>query len=101
MRSLELRRAIAHQRSPRVRIWSFGPSRNGGISRPDGPNRLGAGRQQFASDFSVQDLFQPGQDPGDRGGVRDPVIPADHDPEGLVRLDHVIADDEGAGGNRV
>ena len=40
---------------------------------------------QFGRDFAVQHLFQPDQDFGDQGGIGNPVVPADHDIDGLVR----------------
>ena len=47
-----------------------------------------------AGNFGVQHLFQPVQRLGHQGGVGNPVIPAQHDIDGLVRLFHPVAQDK-------
>ena len=49
---------------------------------------------QFGCDFGVQHLFQPVQGPGDRRRVGNPVIPADHDLDGAIRLNLAVFRDD-------
>src|SRR5258708_3151754 len=56
---------------------------------------------QFARNFAVQHLFQPGQRPSHQGGVGNPVVPAQHDIDGLVRINHAVAEHEGSWSQRI
>ena len=55
---------------------------------------------QFGCDLGIQHLFQPGQGLGDQGRIGNPVIPADHDIDGLVLFHHAITEDKRARAER-
>src|ERR1700732_2784522 len=56
---------------------------------------------QFSRYFRVQHPFQPGQNPSHKGGVGNPMIPADDDVDTLVGPRHAVTKQKWAGAERM